>query len=259
MKWLSWPGVPPLLSLAGLLLLWQLLAVALDYSFLPRPAAAFETLPALFGEAEAAANIADSVWRMLAGFALAVLFAVPLGLAMGRSRAAARFFKPLLAVIYPVPKAALMPIIMLWFGIGDLSKILVIFLGVSLPLVHHSYIGARAIDEKLIWSAQAMGMSAFKRLFAVVLPSALPEVMLGCRVGIVMALIVMVSSEMIARQSGVGNLLFNSADMALYDTVYAMIMVIAAMGFVADAAFEFARRRLTFWAEVSDEPAVPSA
>src|SRR5207302_1354131 len=81
------------------------------------------------------------------GFALALAVAVPVGLLMGRSRLVAAFFNPLLMTIYPVPKAALMPIVMLWLGIGDASKTLVIFLGVSLPLIYHSYQGARAIEE----------------------------------------------------------------------------------------------------------------
>ncbi|MBI4967408.1 MAG: ABC transporter permease [Rhodospirillales bacterium] len=258
-RWLALPGVPPLLALLALLGLWHLAATFFGYNFFPTPGAVFKTLPALFGEAEAAANIAASVKRMLAGFALALAVAVPLGLMMGRSPLVAKLVKPLVATIYPVPKAALMPIIMLWLGIGDAAKIFVIFIGASLPLLQHSFGGALAVDQKLIWSAQAMGLGPVKRLFAVVLPSALPEVMIGCRVGIIMALIVMVSSEMIARQSGVGNLLFNSADMALYDTVYAMIVVIAAIGFVADVAFEFVRRRLTFWAEIHQDPLVPSA
>ncbi|MCK9382325.1 MAG: ABC transporter permease [Sulfuritalea sp.] len=244
------PGVPPIVSLLALLSLWHLAAVVLDYSYLPPPIEVLKTLPALLAEPETAGHIIDSLKRMAGGFALAVALAVPLGLTMGRSRAVACFFKPLLTVTYPVPKSALMPIIMLWFGIGDFSKILVIFLGVSLPLIYHSYAGAHAVDEKLVWSAQAMGMGRTRRLFAVILPSALPEVMLGCRVGIVMALIVMVSSEMIARQSGVGNLLFNSADMAQYDTVYAVIVIISVIGFVADAMFEAIRRRLTFWADL---------
>lgn len=246
------PGIPPAISLCVLLALWQLAARVLDYGYLPPPTQVLPTLPDLLADAETASHIVDSLKRMAAGFALAVALAVPLGLTMGRSRAVANFFSPLLAVSYPIPKSALMPIIMLWFGIGDTSKILVIFLGVSLPLVYHSHAGANAVDEKLVWSAQAMGMGKLRRLFLVILPSALPEVMLGCRVGIVMALIVMVSSEMIARQSGVGNLLFNSADMAQYDTVYAVIVVISAIGFAADAAFEMVRRRLTFWAESRD-------
>lgn len=243
------PGVPPAISMFVLLALWQLAARVLDYSYLPPPTQILPTLPALLAEPETAGHIIDSLKRMAAGFALAVALAVPLGLTMGRSRAVANFFSPLLAVSYPIPKSALMPIIMLWFGIGDASKILVIFLGVSLPLVYHSHAGAAAVDEKLVWSAQAMGMGRLRRLFLIILPSALPEVMLGCRVGIVMALIVMVSSEMIARQSGVGTLLFNSADMAQYDTVYAVIVIISVIGFVADAVFELIRRRLTFWSE----------
>ena len=243
------PGVPPAISMLVLLALWQLAAKVLDYSYLPPPTQIMPTLPALLAEPDTVGHIIASLKRMAAGFALAVALAVPLGLAMGRSQAVANFFSPLLAVSYPIPKSALMPIIMLWFGIGDASKILVIFLGVSLPLVYHSHAGAAAVDEKLVWSAQAMGMGRLRRLFLIILPSALPEVMLGCRVGIVMALIVMVSSEMIARQSGVGNLLFNSADMAQYDTVYAVIVIISVIGLVADATFEVIRRRLTFWAE----------
>ena len=95
---------------------------------------------------------------MAIGFSLALAFAVPVGLMMGRSRFVAAFFNPLLMIIYPVPKAALMPIIMLWLGVGDASKTLVIFLGVSLPVIYHSYQGARAVEEKMLWSAAAMGM-----------------------------------------------------------------------------------------------------
>ena len=86
-------------------------------------------------------------------------------------------------MIYPVPKAALMPIIMLWLGIGDASKTLVIFLGVSLPVIYHSYQGARAVEEKMLWSAAAMGMAQRARLLRVVLPAALPEILVGCAPG----------------------------------------------------------------------------
>jgi NitT/TauT family transport system permease protein len=151
-------------------------------------------------------------------------------------------------VIYPVPKAALMPIIMLWLGIGDASKTLVIFLGVSLPVVYHSYQGSRAVEEKILWSAAAMGMGAPARLARIVLPAALPEILVGCRTGLVLALITMVTSEMIARQTGIGNILFNSLDMAQYDTVYATIVIIGVLGYTLDLAFESVRGRLVGWA-----------
>jgi NitT/TauT family transport system permease protein len=158
--------------------------------------------------------------------------------------------------IYPVPKAALMPIIMLWLGIGDASKTLVICLGVSLPVIYHSYQGARAVEEKMLWSAAAMGLGPLQRLVRIVLPASLPEIFVGLRTGLVLALITMVTSEMIARQAGVGNILFNSLDMALYDTVYAMIVIIGAMGFVLDVAFERLRSWLVAWAEPVAEIAV---
>ena len=190
---------------------------------------------------------------MAVGFAVGVAAAVPIGLMMGRSQYVAAFFNPLLMVIYPVPKAALMPIIMLWLGVGDASKTLVIFLGVTLPVIYHSYQGARAVEERMLWSAAAMGMGPFARLVHIVLPAALPEILVGCRTGLVLALITMVTSEMITRQTGIGNILFNSLDMAQYDTVYAMIVIIGVLGFVLDAAFEALRSRLVAWAEPSHD------
>ena len=164
---------------------------------------------------------------------------------MGRSRLVAAFFNPLLMIIYPVPKAALMPIIMLWLGVGDASKTLVIFLGVSLPVIYHSYQGARAVEEKMLWSGAAMGMSRARSGWcASCCRRRCRKSSSACRTGLVLALITMVTSEMIARQSGVGNILFNSLDMAQYDTVYAMIIIIGAMGFVLDVGVRAAARRL---------------
>src|SRR6478609_3872109 len=226
------PGLPPLIAAAGLLAAWELAARAFDISGLPPAHEALREVPAILSDPEALWNILASIRRMAIGFTLALCFAVPVGLMMGRSRFVAAFFNPLLMIIYPVPKAALMPIIMLWLGVGDASKTLVIFLGVSLPVIYHSYQGARAVEEKMLWSAAAMGMGPVARLARIVLPAALPEIFVGLRTGLVLALITMVTSEMIARKSGVGNILFNSLDMALYDAVYATIIVIAVLGIV---------------------------
>ena len=253
------PGLPPLIACAALLLAWELAARLLDISGLPPAGQTLRELPALLSDPEVLINILASVRRMIIGFVPAIIVAAPLGLLMGRSRAVAAFFNPLLMMIYPVPKAALMPIIMLWLGVGDASKTLVIFLGVSLPVIYHSYQGARAVEEKMLWSAAAMGMSRLARLRRVVLPAALPEIFVGCRTGLVLALITMVTSEMIARQTGVGNILFNSLDMAQYETVYAMIVVIGVLGFGLDAAFERLRARLVAWAEPVHQIAVGTA
>jgi len=252
----SLPGLPPLIACVALLALWEFTARVFAISGLPPAGDALRALPAILGDREALLHIADSVRRMAVGFSLALLFAVPTGLLMGRSRLVAAFFNPLLMVIYPVPKAALMPIIMLWLGIGDASKTLVIFLGVSLPLIYHGYQGARAVEEKMLWSAAAMGMTASQRLLRMVLPAALPEIFVGIRTGLVLALITMVTSEMIARQAGVGNLLFNALDMAQYDAVYATILIISALGFVLDVLLERLRGFFVAWAEPVHEIAV---
>jgi len=250
---IAWRSIPskaaPLLAVAGLLAIWQVAALTLNTDSFPSALDAIRAVPAILTDRGELINILDSLRRMAVGLGLAVVTAIPLGLMMGRSRAVAAFFNPLLMVIYPVPKAALMPVIMLWLGVGDISKTLVIFLGVSLPIIYHSFQGARAVEEKMLWSGAAMGMSAGNRMLRIVLPAALPEILTGCRTGLVLALITMVTSEMIARQSGAGNILFNALDMAQYDTVFAMIIIIGAMGILLDAAFEKLRSALVKWSE----------
>jgi NitT/TauT family transport system permease protein len=253
------PGLPPLLACLGLLLVWQIYARALAVGGIPDAISTIRTLPSILGDPESLYDILDSLRRMAMGFAIALAFSVPLGLLMGRSRVVAGLVNPILMISYPVPKAALMPIIMLWLGVGDASKLLVIVLGVSLPIIYHAYQGARAVEEKMIWSARAMGMSAPGRLARIVLPAALPEILVGCRTGIVLALITMITSEMIARQSGAGNILFNALDMAQYETVYAMILVISVLGILLDVAFEYVRGALTGWAEHRHDLAPPAA
>jgi len=258
-RFASIPGLPPILACAGLLAAWEIAARLIAIDGLPPASAALAQVPAILSDPEALLNIAASLRRMAVGFAVGVAAAVPIGLMMGRSQYVAAFFNPLLMVIYPVPKAALMPIIMLWLGVGDASKTLVIFLGVTLPVIYHSYQGARAVEERMLWSAAAMGMGPFARLVHIVLPAALPEILVGCRTGLVLALITMVTSEMIARQAGVGSILFNALDMAQYASVYAMIVIIGVLGFVLDLLFERLRAKLVAWAEPGHDIAVGTA
>jgi NitT/TauT family transport system permease protein len=239
----------PLLACIGLLGVWQIAALIVNQDTFPSALDAIRAVPAILGDKESLINILASLRRMAIGFGVAVAVSIPLGLMMGRSRGVAAFFNPLLMIIYPVPKAALMPIIMLWLGVGDIAKMLVIFLGVSLPVIYHSFQGAKAVEEKMLWSGAAMGLSAAQRMIRIVLPAALPEILTGCRTGLVLALITMITSEMIARQSGAGNILFNALDMGQYDTVFAMIIIVGAMGIGLDAAFERLRDRLVRWSE----------
>ena len=121
----------PLLACIGLLCAWQAGSLIMNTDSFPTALQAIRAIPAILGDREALVNIAASLRRMAIGLGLAVALAIPLGLMMGRIRGVASFFNPLLMVIYPVPKAALMPIIMLWLGVGDVAKTLVIFLEIG--------------------------------------------------------------------------------------------------------------------------------
>ena len=140
----------PLLACLGLLAIWQVAALLLDTDSFPTAWEALRAVPSILGDKESLINILASLRRMAIGFGVGVAVSIPLGLMMGRSRAVASFFNPLLMITYPVPKAALMPVIMLWLGVGDVSKTLVIFLGVSLPIIYHSFQGAKAVEEKML-------------------------------------------------------------------------------------------------------------
>src|SRR5690349_7315069 len=149
----------PVLACLGLLVIWQFASLALHNDSFPTAIEALRAIPSILSDKDSLVNFGASLRRMAVGFGVAVAISIPLGLMMGRSRLVASFFNPLLMVIYPVPKAALMPIIMLWLGVGDVAKTLVIFLGVSLPVIYHSFQGAKAVEEKMLWSGAAMGLS----------------------------------------------------------------------------------------------------
>lgn len=244
--------IPSLCAGVALLVLWELAHRLLGLSGFPGPVTAFAALPELLSEREALVDVLESVRRMAVGYVIAAVFGVSLGLLMGTSALATGLLNPLIMMIYPIPKGALMPILMIWLGVGDLSKILVIFLGASLPVIYHAWQGARSVSTTVVWSAAAMGMGGGARLFRIVLPAALPEIFIGLRTGLILALITMVVSEIVARNNGIGNLLFNSMDMALYDRMFAAIIIIAAMGYVLDLAFEALRGRLLRWSDSRD-------
>ncbi len=192
-------------------------------------------------------HLVGSMKRWAIGFGLSILLSVPAGVAMGRSETLKNFLNPLLTVTYPIPKAALMPILMLWFGAGDLSKILVLIIGCAIPLVVSSYHGAQGVERNLVWSARAMGTSEGKLLWQVVLPAALPQILSGVRQALAISMFVMLGSEMIVRQNGLGYYLFNSLDLGLYRITYACVLLVSLTGFLLDALFVAITHRTLQW------------
>jgi ABC-type nitrate/sulfonate/bicarbonate transport system permease component len=186
-----------------------------------------------------------TAWRSSAGFALAVAIGVPLGLAMGRSRSLHALVDPLLVAAYPVPKAALILLFVLWWGAGDESRIAIVVIGCLIPLVIAAYHGASAVPPVLLWSAR--GLNA--RTWRVILPAALPQVLSGGRIAVALAIFTALASELLIRGSGVGSLLFTALDNGQTPIVFAISTIVATLGFLVDAAYVLAVRRALPWQE----------
>ncbi|MFM9888477.1 MAG: ABC transporter permease [Burkholderiales bacterium] len=189
----------------------------------------------------------SSLYRSAIGLALAIGMGATLGIAMAWWQPVQRFMSPLVEMLYPLPKSALIPVAALWLGLGDGSKILVIFLACMLPVILGAYNGARGTDSFLIWSARSLGASRLRCLCDVVIPSALPELLNGIRTALAFSFIVLVTSELIVSSKGLGYLIGFLGDGGVYDAMFAVVLTVAAMGFAADRLYAVLARRLLRW------------
>jgi NitT/TauT family transport system permease protein len=237
------------LPLVLVVVLWQAASMSglLPNTVLPPFSAVISALVSLVGSGEIFSHTAASFLRIGAGFLLAVIGGTALGLAMARFRAIQRAVEPILLLIYPVPKPALIPLFMVWLGIGDVSKITVIALSCLVPVVISTFNGARAVDDILLWSARARGTPEHRLLWRVVLPAALPQIATGVRTAIAIALIVMVSSEFISAERGLGYLIFSYGGVGADDAMLAVVLYLTAIGFLIDRAYVAGLRRLMAW------------
>ena len=145
---------------------------------------------------------------------------------------------PIVEIFYPLPKSALIPVTVIWFGFGDGSKILLIFLGCMLPVTIGAFNGARSSEQVLVWSARSMGASRLRMLWDVVLPSAMPELLNGIRTALALSFILLVSSELIVAQKGFGYLIGFLGANGTYDAMYAVVFSVAFLGFAADRIYQ---------------------
>jgi NitT/TauT family transport system permease protein len=214
---------------------------------LPPLAAVLGAWVDLVGSGELVLNGVASVYRAALGLAAAIVVGGALGLAMATSRISRILANPLVQIFYPMPKSALIPLMLIWFGFGDLSKIVLIFLGCLLPVIVSTYNGARGVEERLIWSARSLGAGAREIVWDVRLPAALPEILNGIRTALAFAFILMVSSELIIARDGLGYMIGTLGDGGAYPFMFAVILTVVALGFLADRAYGALGRRLLRW------------
>ncbi len=239
----------PFLFVGIVLAIWEAVARSGVWSPLLFPSLAKigNELMLFFSKAEMLTEALVSLERALGGFALAAVAGILLGIVMGRSRFVAALLDPLFSGTYAVPKLALFPIFIFVFGIGSLSKVALVFLECLYPIVIMTYAGAREVQEKLLWSARNMGASRAAILRRVVIPATTPFIFAGFRVAVPVAMIVVVITEMISSADGLGYQVIYAMASLKTDRMLAVVVVIAALGYLLDKAVVFARDRLIYW------------
>ncbi|HEX7919615.1 MAG TPA: ABC transporter permease [Bradyrhizobium sp.] len=231
-------------------LIWEILSRLdlLDPMFMPPLEDVARTFyQEVFVTHELLHHIGVSFMRAGAGLGLAAVAGISAGVLMGRVRVIESFLDPLISALFPTPKLALFPLMMIFLGIGDASKIGLIFLGCFFPIVINTYTGVKNVDKFFIWNALTKGASQRQLIWHVVLPAALPIVFAGLRVATSTAFLLIVASELIAANDGLGYLIMfaeRSFDPAL---MWSGILVIAGMGFAVDRLLLALGGRLFVW------------
>ncbi len=219
--------------------------------FLPPP----EAVLAAFGQAwrgeidgaPLGLHVGDSLLRVLGAFALAALVGIPVGLAMGTSRIARGILDPPIEFYRPLPPLAYLPLMIIWFGIGELSKVLLIFLACLAPVALAARAGVRSASVDQINAARALGASRWQVLRHVVFPAALPEILIGLRIGMGVGWTTLVAAEMVAAQAGLGQLVLNASNFLRTDVVVMGILLIGLFAGLFELGMRGLERVLVPW------------
>lgn len=243
-----------LLSIAVLLLVWWgVTALGLIAPlFLPAPQQVLKKLlliasPQGFMDATLWQHLAASLTRMLVALLFAALIGIPVGIAMGLSPAIRGLLDPLIELYRPVPPLAYLPLMVIWFGIGETSKILLIYLAIFAPVTLSTLAGVKNAQQVRIRAAQALGATRWQLLRWVILPGALPEILTGLRIGLGVGWSTLVAAELIAATRGLGFMVQSAGEFLATDVVLAGILVIALIAFSLELGLRALQRRLTPW------------
>lgn len=246
-------GLISLITVLICLALWELATQAgwIKPLFLPSPQAVWQQLLEVgrdgFADASLLSHIGWSALRVFGAFALALLSAVPIGLFMGVNRVVRGIFDPLVEFYRPLPPLAYLPLVVIWLGIGEASKVLLIYLAMFAPLALSARAGVRAVAIEQIHAAYSMGASRRQVLWHVILPAALPEILTGMRIAIGFGWTTLVAAEMVAATAGLGFMVLSASKFLATDVVLMGILVIGCMALLFDLAMRWLERRWVPW------------
>lgn len=247
-----WPGF---LLFAVLLAAWEVSSAwkLIDPVSVPRVSLIMASWIDTLRNGQMINALLPSLWRIFAGFGLAVLVAVPLGLLMGSVSLFYRLLEPITEFIRPIPAAAYIPVAILFLGIGNEMKIFVVFLACLFPILLNAYGGVRGVDPVLIDTGRTFGVSRLKALRQIVFPAALPSILTGMRISLGIALIVAVVAEMIAGNSGIGYFILDMQRVFRVPEMFAGIFTLGLLGFLINFAFLKVEQHVLRWRGTSVE------
>jgi ABC-type nitrate/sulfonate/bicarbonate transport system permease component len=238
-----------LISPLGLLVAWQLLIMAGigDRRFIPAPTDIAVRFWQLAWSGELATHTSVTLLRVFAGFMIGAVPAVAIGLLMAMFRPVRIVFDPLIATLFPIPKVALMPLLLLALGFGEASKVALVAIAVFFPVVVNTYAGG-ANMEKIYWDvAKNYGASQWIVFSRVVFFGAMPMIFAGLRIALAVSFIVLVAAEFVATKSGIGYLIWNSWELLQVDTMFVGIVTIGILGLISAVLFSELERKAIPW------------
>jgi NitT/TauT family transport system permease protein len=238
-----------LISPIGLLALWQILLMMGfgDRRFIPAPTDIAYRYWEMVLSGELAEHTTVTLYRVFTGFFVGSIPGIVVGLLMAMFRPVRIFVDPLIAALFPIPKIALMPLLLLVFGFGDASKIAVVAIAVFFPVIINTYSGAANID-KIYWDvARNFGASQSVMFRRIVFFGALPMIFAGLRIALAVSFIVLVAAEFVATKSGLGYLIWNSWELLEVTTMFCGIVTIGLLGLITSALFQELERKVIPW------------
>lgn len=237
------------ISPLALLGLWQLAVQFgwLDARFVAPPSQVVVELWRITLDGDLPAALGISLFRVGAGFLLAAISGIAIGALMARVKMLEIIFDPLIELFRPVSPLALFPLFILWFGIGETSKILIIAFACCFPIILNTYAGVRNIDPAFFRASRSLGANPVEIMRTIVLPGAMPQIFTGLRIGFGIALIVIIAAEMIGAAQGIGYMVLESEQTFRIPRLFGTIVVIGLLGFLADSLFRVLQRRLLPW------------
>lgn len=231
-------------SIVVLLVAWQLAVSALfNPLFFPTPLLILKKGGELLSTGELFGHIGQSLWRILAGFLVGSLIGAPLGLLMGSFRVVRAVFEPYVEFFRFIPSIAWLTPAVIWFGIGETPKVLIIAYTTVFIVTINTVVGVANVSANKIWAAQSLGATRRQLFFFVTLPATLPFVLTGMRLAMGNSFATVVSAEMIAADQGIGYLIFNSRLWMATDAIFLAIVVLGLLGFLTDHFFRLMIRR----------------